>query len=372
MGIMGDLLTASTPTRLVCRSGTWSLEVERLVAVERDVYQPHTQRLEGTDLVLQHLQRSANDVLAHAASTLIRGTHAVEECAFEALDSEWVPCEQRTRGESSRPGALAAANATVLELRAELCLLRAAHVGLRERLARLELQLATTARSRDAAVFRSVPPVAPLQPNVTPPLPQPSAARAASSTPSPRQPAPVSPTPSPAVAAAATATLDGSVPPVNGVSALKLPGVSAVGVCLKTLIGKKIGLREARPAALPAKDKHPYWFSRLIDDDGNDVGALVTDLFAATSLGGALMMIPAAELEAQRAAQTPSEDVMSAMAEVMNNLSATINHVPDGLHVRVRALEPMADGNLDWTKTAVQALDLELDDGMGHLFLFAR
>ena len=84
------------------------------------------------------------------------------------------------------------------------------------------------------------------------------------------------------------------------------------------------------------------------------------------------MMIPPHELDAQRAAQKPSEDVMSALAEVMNNLSATINQVPDGLHVRVGALEAMAGGNLDWTKVAAQVIALELDDGMGHLSLFAR
>ena len=400
MGITGDLLSAATPTRLLCRRGTWSLEVERLVAVERDVYQPRTQRLEGTDVVLQHLQRTANTALAHAASSLIRSTHAAEECAFEALDSEWIPCEPRTRGESSRPGALAAANATVLELRAELCLLRASHSGLRERLARLESQLASATRVREAAFPRSLAPAAQAQRSASPSLPSPQRppAHAAVSSPpavaSPRPaaaPTPVEASPSseastsstsaasaasaasaPSVASSPSVAPVSSAPPVHAPSPLKLPSVVAVGACLKTLIGKKINLREVRAGTFPPKGKRPYWFSRLIDDDGNEVGALVADLLAAVALGGALMMIPPHELDAQRASQQPSEDVMSAMAEVMNNLSATINQVPEALHVRVRALEAMADGNLDWTKTAPQVMDLELDDGMGHLYLFAR
>ncbi len=239
MGIAGDLLTAATPTRLLCRRGTWSLEVERRVAVERDVYQPRTQRLEGTDVVLQHLQRAANTALAHAASALIRSTQAVEECAFEALDSEWIPCEPKSRGESSRPSARAAANATVLELRAELCLLRATHRGLRERLARLESQLASATRVREAAALRSLAPAAQPQRVVSPSVPSPQrpAARAAVS---PTAPAPA---PTPASASPLSEGPPASTPvrsaPLNASSPLKLPSVVAVSACLKTLIGKK-------------------------------------------------------------------------------------------------------------------------------------
>ncbi len=361
MSINGDLLTAATPTRLVCRRGSWSLEVERLVAVERDVYQPRTQRLEGTDLVLQHLQRVENTALARAASALIRSLQAAEECAFEALDSEWIACDARPRGDSSRPNALAAANATVLELRAELCLLRATQAGLRERLARLEAQLASQARLRELRAPQSLAPTREAHSSGASPIPVAPAAviiSAASLPPPSLIPAPVPPSP--------------STPAPHAASPLQLPSSSAVAACLKTLIGKKIGVREAQRGNFPAKGTQLYWFSRLLDDEGNDVGALVTDLAGAIGLGGALMMIPPSQLDAQRAAQTPSEDVMCAMAEVMNNLSATINQMPDALHVRVQALEAMTEGNLAWTKSAAQAMDLELEDGMGHLLLFAR
>jgi hypothetical protein len=59
------------------------------------------------------------------------------------------------------------------------------------------------------------------------------------------------------------------------------------------------------------------------------------------------------------------------MAEVANNLSATINQQPDAVHVRVGPLEQMNDGNLHWAKKPSDALALELAS-MGHLFLFAR
>ena len=144
MPITGDLLTAATPTRLVCRRGAWVLEVERLVSIERNVYQPRTQRLEGSDTIIAHLQRTVdNPALAAAASALIRGLHPSQECSFEAIEGEWVACQASAQRESSRPSALTAANETAAELRAELCLLRAKHAGLRERVAQLEALLSS-------------------------------------------------------------------------------------------------------------------------------------------------------------------------------------------------------------------------------------
>jgi len=363
MPITGDLLTAATPTRLSCRRGSWVLEVERLVSIERNVYQPRTQRLEGSDAILQHLQRSAdNPALATAASALIRGLHPNQEISFEAVESEWVACHVNSPRESCRPSALTAANETAAELRAELCLLRASHAGLRERLARLEAQLASQAALHMAMREPSVPRgIAAALPKIS------QAPRAASP---------------PVVIAQALPALEGSAPQSASLRApepdlpavasrLKLPPALAVGSCLNTLIGKKLSARELRPIAFPPKGKAPCWFTRLLDDDGNEVGVIVADLLAAVGLGGALMMLPPHELEAQRASQSLSEDVISAMAEVANNLSATINQQPDAVHVRVGPLEQMSNGNLDWTKKPSEALALELA-GMGHLFLFAR
>jgi hypothetical protein len=351
MSIAGDLLTAATPTRLVCRRGAWMLEIERLVAVERNVYQPRTQRIEGTEAIVQHLQRTVHGVtLANAASTLLRSLHA-EECSFEAVEGEWIACEPSARAESGRPSVSVAANAAAAELRAELCLLRATHAGLRARVATLEAQLWSRAEAREPARPRlSVPAPAP--------TPRPAPRRA--SEPAPEGPPELVPESAPEPSAA--------VP----VPKLKLPTAPAVSSCLNTLIGRKIESKELRPVPFPGKGKSPCWFCRLLDDEGNDVGVIVADLLAVVGLGGALMMVPPTELEAQRTAKLPSEDVMSAMAEVANNLSATINQQAETLHVRVGPLEAMTGGSLDWVKKAALGLGLELAAGMGQLFLFGR
>ena len=373
MPISGDLLTAGTPTRLVCRRGSWVLEVERLVSIERNVYQPRTQRLEGSEAILQHLQRSTdNPALASAASALIRGLHPNQEISFEAVESEWVACHTAGPRESCRPSALTAANETAAELRAELCLLRASNAGLRERLARLEAQFAPQKAMQVAMREPNLPRGSAVMPRISDapraPLPAIVAAHAqpfgGHSTP------PASPSP----ATSASLQPDGpdpDVPAATLASKLKLPPALAVGSCLNTLIGRKLNARELGRVVFPPKSKAPCWFSRLLDDDGNEVGVIVADLLAAVGLGGALMMLPPHELEAQRAAQALSEDVVSAMAEVANNLSATINQQPEAIHVRVGPLEQMSNGNLDWAKRPSEALALELE-GMGHLYLFAR
>jgi hypothetical protein len=349
----GDLLTESAPTRLVCRSGAWCLEIERLVSVDRNVYQPRLQRVVGDEAIVQHLQRTANDaMLATAASTLIRGHRPDREWCFEVTEGQWVACEARARRDSARPSVTPAVSATVAELRAELCLVRAAYEGLRQRVAQLESRPPTpdwlSSRDLSAVALRTSEAPRGTVPRTSVTAPAPTAAEPPGR----------------------LASLRPAAPPTR--SALKFPAADAVGSCLDTLIGKKVGVRQLKTAPFLPKKDGPCWFSRLVDDQDNEVGVIVADLLATVGLGGALMMIPAGELEAQRKAKTPSEDVLSAMAEVANNLSATINQQPDGLHVRVKPLEPMTPGGLDWLKTPAQKATLELANGLGHLFLFAR
>lgn len=364
MTISGDLLTAATPTRLSCLRGSWVLEVVKLVSVDRDVYQPRTQRIEGVDAILQYLKRTADTAgLASAAAALTRG-RADQECSFEAVDSEWVPCEPGPQRGSSRPSSPVAAlnnghNVVLAELRAELCLMRAAHDGLRQRVARLETQLSSAGPIRDVS---------------TSGLGQASFAPAISEVPQPALWTPA--------AHARPATLASHLPTADetGASlaateahepALNLPSPAAVASCLQTLLGKKVGVREVRSTFSP-RSAGPFWFSRLVDDEGREVGVVIADLQATVTLGGALMMVPPNELDAQRASKTPSEDVLSAMEEVANNLSATINQQDGAAHVRVRPLEPMIAGSLEWTRGSVRSVALELSDDMGQLFIFSR
>jgi hypothetical protein len=372
MSISGDLLTSPTPARLLCRRGTWVLELVRLVAVDRNVFQPRVQRLEGSEAVLQYLKRSSDPALASAANQLMRGLRSEDERAFDAVDGDWVPGALGPRRDSTRPSAPPPGGgnmAEVAELRAELLVLRAAHERLRERVQRVESQIQSGGRARDVL---SIPP--------TPSFVMPKASEA--SEPAATIASGGASEPAGAQGTSSGPAIGGSSMPaqaatrVSGASSvaasgLGLPSIAAVNESLRGLIGDVATAQEKRPSAFNVSTLGPCWVSRLIDDEGHDVGAIIADRAAAFTLGGALMSLPELELTAQRTLGTPSEDVLGAMSEVANNLCETINQ-SSRLKVRVKPIEPLAMGSLEWADKPGASLELELSGGLGRLFLFAH
>lgn len=141
MSISGDLLGSAVPARLLCHRGSWVLELVKLVPVDRDLFQPKVQRLEGAEPVLQHLKRNGDSpALAAAAAQLIRAARGDEERAYEAIDGEWVPADVIKRHGTARPSAPPAGD-ELLELRAEVAELRASQQRMLEKLAELESML---------------------------------------------------------------------------------------------------------------------------------------------------------------------------------------------------------------------------------------
>ena len=354
MSIAGDLLTSATPARLVCRRGTWVLELVKLVPVDRNVFQPRVQRLEGAEAVLQHLKRSGDPSLAAAAAQLMRGQRSDEERAFDAVDGDWIPGELAPRREGNRPSSMPPGSShagEVSELRAELLVLRASHERLRERVQRLEAQWNAGGRSRDVL---SIPPTPSFVVSKTSDSPeQGSFAKVAE----------------PAAATASRVSGEAAAAP----SALRLPAVAAINGSLYSLIGEQASVREKQPVSFAPETLGACWVSRLIDDEGHDVGAIVVDRAAAIVLGGALMLLSAPELDEQRALSVPSDDLISAMGEVLTHLCEAINQQPGSLQVRVKPIEPLVPGSFDWiARVEDRAVQCELQGTPGRLFLFAR
>ena len=357
MSISGDLLTTATPARLLCKRGIWVLELVKLVAVDRNVFQPKVTRLEGAEAVLQHLKRMGdNPALAAAASHLMRGPRLEDERAFDAVDGDWVPGEP-SRRDSARPSAHppgAGHGGELAELRAEVLVLRASHERLRERVQSLESQMSSAGRGRDVL---SIPPTPSfVMPRVSdaPLAPQPVAF--------PSVPAPVAATRISGERATASVAPGG----------LSLPSAAAINASLLALIGDGPTVSEKRPVTFSPDSLGPCWVSRLIDDDGADVGAIVANRAAAISLGGALISLPEHEVEAQHELDAPSEDVLGAMSEVSNSLCEAINQAAGATQVRVKPIEPLGPGLLDWVESSGRGMELELSDGVGRLFLFVR
>src|SRR5450755_3221389 len=240
MSIAGDLLTTATPARLLCRRGTWVLELVKLVPVDRNVFQPRVQRLEGSEAVLQHLKRSADGPgLATAAGQLMRGFRTDEDRCFEAIDGDWVPGEPGPRRDSTRPSAPPPGGQVageVAELRAELLVLRASHERLRERIMRLE-SLLSTGSSAPRDLISVVPTPSVGLPNISdvPRAPEPFAATLAQG-----QPPIVSDVPRARVEPR-------SSPSVPSGDAIRFPSASALNACLHAVIGDHVNAHEKRP-----------------------------------------------------------------------------------------------------------------------------
>jgi hypothetical protein len=341
---------------LLCRRGKWLLELVRFVPVDRNVFQPRTQRVEGSEAILQHLKRGDHSQLLAATNQLIRGLRSEEEHSFEAVDGEWVVKAPDGAGHfaTDGEGAGAGVSSEVAELRAELLVLRVTHDRLRERVLRLESQLVTFGESKRAA-----PPVSSYDALSLPKIQMPSAA----------------PEVGPPVGRHAH---DSGRPPEAPPSSrrpearIKFPPVSAINACLKALIGDKVSVREKKLAEFKPTAGEPYWMSPLIDDDGVEAGMIVADVIATVTLGGQLMMLPPQLLDEQRKSHTPSKDAIEAMSEVANNLSGAFNQIPDAIRLRVKPIEKLTPGALDWVTTDIHKLQLEVAGGMGSLFLFSR
>ncbi|HXK17405.1 MAG TPA: hypothetical protein VNG33_06375, partial [Polyangiaceae bacterium] len=267
------------PLRLLRKHGLWTLEVTKLVPIDRHVLRPERRSVNGTDSVVRHLKERCAPSLVREALDLIIGEDDGSERAFELEGEHWVQLQQRSESDGAAPNH-ALLVAMVGELRAELTTMRALHEALRSRLAVVErrsLQLGAADYGR--AALRASPrrelsgpslrPLARLQstpPSAAPPVLPPLEAKA---TPGPglgeaRTQAAVAP--AAAVSSATTAAAAGPV----AKPALAMPQQADVATCLRQLLGADPELRAER-GNLP-KDLDAFFVSRIVDAADQEVG----------------------------------------------------------------------------------------------------
>lgn len=384
MSLPTDVLARSTPTRLICRGGRWVLELTRLEAVDRDVFQPRLQRLEGAEPILALLRRSEEGQhLATGAAQLMRN-RADDDRAFDANEGDWVPSSGPVLARHDLNGAAEAElTGVIAELRAELVVLRASHTRLRERVMALEAaqsglggpQMRPPRGSRVAR--RSEPPlaVAPV-PATTGPSADAAAFAATQASPAHAAKGPAAADTAggrPAGKGAATEALPPTfaelaqafagdqLPPVLG-----LPSLSALNQCMGTLM-------ESAPALEASASEHALSAlggpkaCKLLDDEGRECGVILLDLRAAVRLGAALLALPPDEAQRQLDQNDASEDALLAMSEICNNLTAPINAVAGNRHVRATALDSVDVAALPALRAR---LDLDAEGGRVVLGMF--
>jgi hypothetical protein len=354
----------------------------RLEAVDRDVFQPRVQRLEGPDTIVAVLRRSEEGQgLASGAAQLMRATRADEDRAFEVNDGDWVPSADGPP--APRPGVAQPAEPSdmtlaIAELRAELAVLRASHSRLRDRVVALEAVQSGVnpqgARAlRGARGRRRSEPPPPLSEAQNPVIPLPENPGFTATQASPALaplPGPARGAPPPSAAQAprpasfeemARALGADERPPV-----LALPSLHALNECLQTLMEQAPRMTVAvGGVALEALTKPKS--CKLLDDDGRERGIIVLDRAAAVLLGVALLGLPGEEAERQVRENDVSDDALLATSEICNNLTGPVNAVPGNQHVRSTALVDADVGTLPKPRAR---LDLTIDGGNVVLAMF--
>lgn len=362
------------------------LELTRLEAVDRDVYQPRLTRLEGSDSILAALRRSdEGQQLVSSAAQLMRGPRLDEDRAFEISEGDWVPSADhgQTAGPGGRhsvsdPNAVDDALRAVAELRAELAVLRASHARLRERVIALEasqsgLPQAQLRAPRGGRLQRrrsepppgAVPGFVEAERKPEPRAPAHVAFDATQASPPLAAAAPLAAFPEAAAAPPTFEELAKSLAGEQLPPVLALPSLPSVSECLATLMGSAPDLERRPEKPMSALDR-PHG-CKLLDDEGVERGIIIMDLRAAVLLGAALLALPRDEALRQLSENEPSEDALLAMAEICNNLTGPVNAVKGNAHVRSTALASVDVGSL---RNPRARLDLTIEGGVLILAMY--
>jgi hypothetical protein len=245
---------------------------------------------------------------------------------------------------------LAAPALELTMLREELRELRTAHDRLQRRVANLERGMGGAPADADARDMapRSVPGGYVARAGAPAPEPKSRAGVVSAGAAA----APAAPAPEPKVAA-----------PIKAAYPVALPTPDALVAQRSAMIGDKSRMAVTKkPLELTARG---LYASMLLDDANNVVGAMVANLEAVVAGGAHLMLLPEHEIAEQIKARAPSEEVISAMTEILNVCTAAFNAVPENLHIRAVPLEQITAEQAAWLKNPGPRLDLV--DGLGAL-----
>jgi hypothetical protein len=380
--VNADLLSSSTPSRLLCRRGRWALELTRLVPVDNHVFQPRRQRLEGSEAILSHLKRSGDTgALIQGATQLMRSVRSDEERSFEAIDGEWVP-SQSARATDVTQEATAAPpqdwESAFAELRAEFMILRASHQRLKQRVVALEAELAGAAvpaprKEREERSRRAKPTSVAPEPAGAPsralveaePEPQPFAQQIAAVQYGEQRTLTAGQEPPAAPGAVGPSPFGGVVPAPRKdepepVASINLSSDAQITAALAELFGSDPGYAPSRePLPDSALELAALYASLLVDDDGKEVGAVLADIRATANLGGLLSGLPPTVIEEQAKTGVLNDSVTSAMSEVCNTLGAILSEVAGNGQVRCTPLGAFPADRLRWVGEAKSYLCFE-------------
>ena len=353
------------PIRLTRRSGTWSLEFTRLVAVDEHLMRPERYRVIATQDNLRRASPSCPPVRLQEAEALMRQADDGSECVFELGGHGWAPVPQA--GSQPEPArAVRELTAAISEMRGQLTLLRGLHDALLDRVVAIEALL---------------PPKLPATPEPVAARPEPVSA-GPRRVPSRRDMmALIQPSrgpkfeltldglrePEPQAAHAVTAATAADAPNVDDAAGFALPARAEVTECLE-MLAADVPLRGANQ--LRIDDPSSLYMARLVDGAEETLAVILLDQHASAALGGALLGLPVPAREEQ-AARGLGDDTLEALNEVCNNLGGLLKRANPRVTAALHPLKLCDRGTVAWLEGARRTLDFVTPDG-GVLRLAAR
>lgn len=325
---MSYSLERSRAVLLFHQEGTWSLEVEELVRLNRNTFRPKRHRLLGRDAILHHLAINQG-VLVGPTKRLLDGGLADESFSYEVRGESWIPAPPKELVKTPRTGQEDASEeaAIVREI-----------LALRARVASLEGSLVGLPAGAVVA--------------------KPGAAAAAGEA------------VAPAAEAAEAATAPEAPPPEKlDFKPLNMPPPEAVLGKVQGLTDESVTVNKMDP--LWDFQDPPGYLGLLHDDSGTVRGGLAMDLRATVRLAGAMLMEEEEDLVAQIEAGKPSDDVLDAASEVLNTLTSTVNKVSGNAHVKVDAVKSLSLEDDPWLKQTRSRLDFAVSVG-GYITFLGR
>jgi len=380
------------PIKLVRRSGQWSLEFNRLIAVDDQVMRPERCHVAATTDVLRSLDPNCPPHRVRDAEAIMQQPDDGSERVFELGDDGWVPASPSMN--SQRPLSRTEMMAVIGELQSQLTLMRGLHDALLTRVVSMEGALQAKA-AKDAEqtshTGRRVPSrrdmLAVLQRPETPgPLaldglraadaaspahaatsvaetPPVKAAEARAEAPpeQPGRPAAAAPPPATPPAQAAVA----AAKPSPG--RLVLPTSAEVIECLQLLAADVV----LTPAAtiVPA-DFTDFYVARLIDASEEALGLILINQRAGAALGGGLLGLPLTAREDQ-SRRGIAKDTLEGLNEICNNLGGLVNRKNPKAYTKIRPLERVNATALPWVTNPAATLGITTPPN-GVLWLLSR
>ncbi|MDH5676293.1 MAG: hypothetical protein OEZ06_29505 [Myxococcales bacterium] len=306
--------TTLAPLMLMRRDGTWSLRMQRMVALGPALYRPRDEEICGAETIARHLEWQLREAALHREAVRLfeKDAEADADCAFVASEGRWMPADPEptpVKGRESEP--VVASSVQVAGMEATLQRLVQRVDWLENLVSALSKKLATASAAAQAA-----------------PAAQPAVAQAAEA---PREAS------SEAEAAPVKAAADAE----PDFPELKLPEAVQIGELVSDVTFEAVTAGALDEPAWPLSEAPPgTHMAELGDEQGRVLARVLLDGAAICRIGGAMLGEEEDAIAGQIEAGEPSSDSVDAAAELINTLSGALNRIKGNARVRGAALTP--------------------------------